>query len=180
VAEANGAKTAFTRQDELYGEAVSAYGSALERLARAYEADPDKARDLLQDIHLSLWRSFEAFEGRCSLRTWMYRVAHNTATSYVIQQQRRNAPLLDLEDIEAIAAHHDHGDEVERQSVLERLFDLIHRLKPMDRQIILLYLEDMDAATIGEITGISPGNVRIQVHRIRNILIRRFHQRGKL
>jgi RNA polymerase sigma-70 factor (ECF subfamily) len=40
--------------------------------------------------------------------------------------------------------------------------------------VILAYLEDMDAAAIGEITGLSPGNVAIKIHRIKNILSRRF------
>jgi hypothetical protein len=45
---------------------------------------------------------------------------------------------------------------------------LIHRLRPMDRQVMLLYLEDMDAESIGEITGISAGNVRVQIHQARH------------
>jgi RNA polymerase sigma-70 factor (ECF subfamily) len=44
---------------------------------------------------------------------------------------------------------------------------------------MLLYLEDLDAATIGEIMGISAGNVRIQIHRVKNILARRFHAGGQ-
>jgi len=75
-------------QDDLYEQATTAYEAALGRLARAYEADPEKRRDLLQDIHLALWRSFASFEGQCSLRTWIYRVAHNSATSYVVRQRR--------------------------------------------------------------------------------------------
>jgi RNA polymerase sigma-70 factor (ECF subfamily) len=68
-----------SRQDELYEQAAAAYGAALERLARAYEAEPESRRDLMQDIHVALWRSFELFDSRCSIRTWVYRVAHNTA-----------------------------------------------------------------------------------------------------
>ncbi|MGD0224817.1 MAG: hypothetical protein ABSF71_21015 [Terriglobia bacterium] len=45
-------------QDDLYREAVASFGAALERLAGAYEADPEIRRDLLQDIHIALWRSF--------------------------------------------------------------------------------------------------------------------------
>ena len=56
--------------ERLYEEAAATFGAALGRLARAYEADPEKRRDLLQEIHLALWRSFEGFDGRCSLRTW--------------------------------------------------------------------------------------------------------------
>jgi RNA polymerase sigma-70 factor, ECF subfamily len=88
-------------QDDLYQQAMEAYGDALDRLVRAYELDREKRGDLLQEIHLALWRSFEKFEGRCSLRTWIYRIAHNVATSHVVRQRRVNVPLLSLEGIES-------------------------------------------------------------------------------
>src|SRR5215475_972713 len=89
-------------RDDLYKEAVASCGTAINRLARAYEADPDKRRDLLQEIHLALWRSFKAYEARCSLRTWVYRIAHNTAASHIIRQRRSNVRnLVSLEDVEA-------------------------------------------------------------------------------
>src|SRR5215510_13638161 len=88
-------------RDHLYKEAVASCGSALDRLARAYEPDPDKRRDLLQEIHVALWQSFEHFEGRCSLNTWVYRVAHNTAIS-VISRRKSSAPaFVGLEEVEA-------------------------------------------------------------------------------
>jgi RNA polymerase sigma-70 factor (ECF subfamily) len=67
-------------QLRLYAEVAAEFGGALERLARAYEADSDRCRDLLQEIHVALWRSLARFDGRCSMRTWVYRVAHNVAT----------------------------------------------------------------------------------------------------
>jgi RNA polymerase sigma-70 factor (ECF subfamily) len=81
-------------QDNRYREATAAYGAALERLAHAYEADPDHRRDLLQEIHLALWRSFSGWDERCTLRTWVYRVAHNAAASHVIRQRRMNSHVL--------------------------------------------------------------------------------------
>lgn len=69
---------------ELYQQVVRTYGAAVERLARAYEADPDLRRDLLQEIHVALWRSFRGFDGRYSLRTWIYRVSHNAGASHVL------------------------------------------------------------------------------------------------
>ena len=73
--------TGKTSHDDWYREAVDQFGSSLERLASAYEADPEKRRDLSQDIHFQLWRSFQRYDGRCSLRTWVYRVAHHVAVS---------------------------------------------------------------------------------------------------
>src|SRR5690242_11221769 len=86
-------------QNLLYEQAVAECGDALDRLVRAYEADVDKRRDLHQEIQMALWRSFETFESRCSLRTWVYRVAHNAAASHVISQRRARLNLVSLEDL---------------------------------------------------------------------------------
>ena len=167
-------------QDELYQQATAAYGGALDRLVRAYELDFEKRRDLLQEIHLALWRSFETFEARCSLRTWVYRIAHNIATSHVIRQRRATSwGLLSLEKIESMPNPGDEIREIHDRLDCERLLQLIHRLKPLDREVMLLYLEDLDAATIGEITGISAANVRAKIHRIKNLLAGRFQTRGQ-
>ena len=166
-------------QDERYAAAAAEFGGAIERLARAYEADDDPRRDLVQDIHVALWRSLATFDGRCSLRTWVYRVAHNTAASHV-QKRRRWRPerwatlevlaeLPDSDNPEAAAG--------ERQA-LDRLMAIIQALGPPDRQVALLYLEDLDAAAIGEVTGLSPGAVATKIHRLKALLARRFAEGG--
>jgi RNA polymerase sigma-70 factor (ECF subfamily) len=80
-----------------------------------------------------------------------------------------------LEEIEAMPHPANAQHETEQRLAVDRLLQLIHQLKPLDREIMLLYLEDMDGASIAEITGISHGNVRIQIHRIKTILAQRFH-----
>jgi RNA polymerase sigma-70 factor, ECF subfamily len=163
-------------QDSLYEQAADTYGSSLDRLARAYELDPEVRRDLLQDIHLHLWRSFASFDQRCSLRTWVYRIAHNVATGHVIRQRRIRDRLVSIENIETMPG----SDQVElaasQTEALERLTTLIQCLKPLDRQIIVSYLEGMDASSISEITGLSPANIAMKVHRIKNILRRWFEE----
>ena len=162
-------------QDDRYREAAAAYGAALERLARAYEADADYRRDLLQEIHLALWRSFAGWDARCGLRTWVYRVAHNAAISHVIRQRRTNSHVLvSLEELEQVPDP--SAPDAGKQEALSRLLPLVQRLKPLDRQVILSYLEGLDAAAIGEITGLAPGNVATKIHRIKNLLTQRFHE----
>jgi RNA polymerase sigma-70 factor (ECF subfamily) len=157
---------------------VDQYGSSLERLARAYEADPEKRRDLSQDIHFQLWRSFRRYDARCSLRTWVYRIAHHVAASHVIRERRSFSTLVSLEDLDMLPDKAEGPDAANQRLNLDRLSALIQRLKPLDRQVIVCYLEDMDAASIGEITGLSPGNVAMRIHRIKNVLAKRFHQGG--
>ncbi|WP_228486571.1 RNA polymerase sigma factor [Paludibaculum fermentans] len=164
------------RQDELYTEAAAEFGSALERLTRAYEADPEKRRDLSQDIHFQLWRSFQRYDGRCSMRTWVYRVAHHVAASHVIRERRIFSKLVTLEEVELFPDKALAPEAAHQQVDLDRITALIQLLKPIDRQVMLCYLEDMDAASIGEITGLSPGNVAIRIHRSKSVLSKWFHE----
>ena len=167
-------------REDLYEEAVRTYGPALDRLARAYEADPETRRDLLQDIHLALWRSLESFDSRCSLRTWIYRVAHNVASSHVDADRRSKARhLVSIDDVDLTDERVDAASVADRRMALERLMALIRELKPLDRQLVLLFLEGVDADGIAEVTGLSPGNVSTKIHRIKNVLIRRFQAGGE-
>lgn len=166
----------MAKQDDLYEEAAAAYGAALGRLARGYESNPEQRRDLLQEIHLALWQSLEGFDGRCSLRTWTYRVAHNIAISKVVRRRGLTPTLVGFDELEPQADSGDRERELDRGRAMERLVALIHGLKPMDRQVMLLYLEDLDAAEIGDITGLSSANVATKVHRIKRVLAARFQE----
>ena len=167
-----------TDQEQRYLEAAAQFGPALDRLARGYEADADLRRDLRQEIHVQLWRSLAKFDGRCSLRTWAYRVAHNVAASHVLKH-RSKGQLVGLEELENAPDGDDPEATAADRQAIERLQALIRALKPPDGQIMLLYLEDLDAAAIGEVTGLSPGAVAVKIHRIKAVLARRFHQGGR-
>ena len=167
-------------QQRRYEAAAARYGPAIERIARAYEADPHERRDLVQDIHIALWRSFAAFDGRCSVGTWTWRVAHNAAASYV-GRRRRQPPahrLATLEDLESADPGEDPETAAGERQVLDRLNALIQALGPPDRQVMLLYLEDVPAAEIAEVTGLSPAAVATKIHRLKALLARRFQQGG--
>lgn len=166
-----------TDRDARYIEAANAFGPALERLAAAYERDAEARRDLLQEIHVALWRSLSRYDGRCSLRTWVYRVAHNTAISRVVRPRGAAPTLVAIdEDLESLAGTIDRESGLDRRRALDRLYALVQRLRPLDRQVMLLYLEEEDAASIAEITGLSAANVSTKVSRIKQLLVRQFHE----
>ena len=160
---------------QLYDRAVAEFGSALQRLPRVYERDPERRRDLLQEIHLALWQSLSRFDGRCALGTWVYRVAHNTATSLCIRRRRHQPALVAIEDLE-VATPADGEQAIDEQRAMERLLALIHRLTPVDRQVMLLYLEGLDAAATGAIVGLSARNVATKIHRLKKVLATRFFE----
>ena len=164
-----------TRPDQLYADAGIAMASAIRRLARATEADADRARDLEQDIHLALWRSLAGFDGRCSLSTWSWRVAHNVAADHVARH-RRGGRTVGLEEIDDLPGDDDPAATVDAGRTRARLQSLIDRLNAADRSIILLYLEGLEAAAIAGVTGISAGNVAVKIHRTKALLARRFRE----
>jgi RNA polymerase sigma-70 factor (ECF subfamily) len=93
--------------------------------------------------------------------------------------KRRRANLVRLEDVDDVPGSGDAAAAYARQDLLERLHALVARLQPLDREVVLLYLEGLDAAAIGEITGISARNVATKVHRIKKILADRFREGGR-
>jgi len=140
--------------DGRYRLAIDLLGTALARLAAGYEANAADRQDLLQNIHLQVWRSMASFDGRCSLRTWVYRVAHNVAADGAGVEGR-------VESHEAV---------VSDRLALEQIHDLLHQMAPIDQQVMLLYLEDESAATIAEVTGLSAGAVATRIHRLKRRL----------
>ena len=164
-------------QDALYAAAAKAFGGAIERLARGYEADADLRRDLVQEIHAALWRSFAIFEGQCAEKSWVHRIAHNVGVTHMLTRRRaRKAQLVGLEQIAELPGADDPEHATGERSLADRLLAAIHRLQPADRQVMLLYLEDLTAAEIGEVTGLSAGAVAVRVHRIKALLANPFTQ----
>lgn len=160
-------------QQALYSQAGERFAPAIARLARAFERDPEKARDLEQDIHAELWRSFARFDGRCSLKTWTYRVAHNVAADHVSAAARR-PQQVSLDTIDALP----HCDDTERQAAenlaIARVRELIRRLAPLDAQVIVLWLEGQSGNDIAEITGLNVSAAQVRIHRIKTLIANAF------
>jgi RNA polymerase sigma-70 factor (ECF subfamily) len=95
-----------------------------------------------------------------------------------MRERRIFSNLVSLEELEALPDKDQGPLAVEQHFNLNKLSMLIQRLRPLDRQVIVCWLEGIDAESIGEITGLSPGNVAVRINRIKNILARRFRQRG--
>jgi RNA polymerase sigma-70 factor (ECF subfamily) len=84
---------------------------------------------------------------------------------------------VDLGQVDEMAEHKGPAEiGFQRQDAVDMLLGLIQKLKPTDRQIILLYLEGLDGTAIGEITGISSAHAAVKISRIKGILTRLFNQ----
>ena len=121
--------------------------------------------DLFQEILIRLWNGFDTYEGRSNARTWIYRVALNTAINQDKKQRRRieTVPLtVDMDPFEA--------DNPKTEQV-RKLHDLISQLELIDRSLVLLWLEGISYDEIGAIIGITPNNVGVRLARIKEKLV---------
>jgi RNA polymerase sigma-70 factor (ECF subfamily) len=88
--------------------------------------------------------------------------------------------LISIEDVDIAGVEIDREQMLDEHRAMNVILGLIHRLKPLDRQIMLLYLEGLDAAGTGEIVGLSASNVATKVHRIKRVLAQQVRQEGRL
>lgn len=156
-------------QHRLYMEAGETLAPAIARLARAVERDPDRARDLEQDMHCEIFRSLARYDERCSLKTWVYRVAHNVAADHR-QRWSRQPRALPLDAIEEPSSPLDIARDAIASDAIERAHGVIRTLPTLDAQLMLLWLEGESAKEIAEVTGLSPANVATRTHRLRKLI----------
>ena len=155
----------FAKQHELEATFVrifDAYVPALRRLCSAYRRGDTERQDLLQEIALAIWTTLPQYRGQASERTWVYRIAHNVAITFSASQKRRNG----------IEQSFDAAPDPAMNDKLPRLLliDAIQRLKPVDQQLALLYLEGLSGREISEVTGLSPDNVGVRLNRLKQKL----------
>lgn len=144
---------------------------SLRRLAASYERDPARQEDLVQDIWFAVWRALPRFRDDCSERTFVFRIAHNRAVSHVDHWQRRRTDLLDdAAAIEAPGPDPEHS--LSQQQRHERLQRAVVSLPLSMRQVVVLTLEGLSHAEVGEILGITDNNVAVRLTRARAELSR--------
>lgn len=161
-------------QDHHYHALAVTHGAAMMRLARSSEADADKRLDLLQLMHVEVWKSLVHFNGACSEKTWVYRVIHNVAASYVAKETRYNGPMVQDDISDQLPSCNDTLGAFEKRDALEKIYIWIRRLTMPDRQILLLYLEDVSAFDIADTVGLTSGAVATRISRLKTQLTASF------
>jgi len=134
------------------------------KVAHGYCRDGEDRRDLAQEIALQLWKGFARWDPERPFATWMYRVALNVALSHQRSTKARPAQVA-LDDAGEFA----DGSETTRESddALRALHRCIGALPPLDRALLLLYLDERSQRDIGEILGLSESNVATRIARLK-------------
>jgi RNA polymerase sigma-70 factor (ECF subfamily) len=148
--------------EERFQAWVREHIGVLHRVARAFAVGADQ-HDLLQEMLIAVWRAAPAFRGDSAPSTFIFRVAHNRALTWrrgEVRRQRRDETYQRL-----------HVEEVSGEDpLLERLYEAIRQLEPLDRSLVLLSLEGQSYAEIAALHGISETNTGARLSRARQKL----------
>jgi RNA polymerase sigma-70 factor (ECF subfamily) len=130
------------------------------------KGDRNIANDLLQDVFISIWNNLEKFKGESSYKTWIYRITVNTCLQHVNAIKKdKTVSFLEVENqlptVEPLGSSYQNAPD---------LYQAIGQLKEVDRLIIMMVLENQDYDNISEIIGVSPVNLRVKIHRIKDRL----------
>lgn len=136
------------------------------KVANTYCRNAEDRRDLGQEIAVQLWRAFPAYDEARPFPTWMYRVALNVAISFARRAGYRDARSVPLDERVAEPAD-PRATSDEPDPRVEALRDFIEQLDPLNRALLLLYLEDHSYQQIAAVLGISQTNVATKISRLK-------------
>jgi len=150
--------------DRRFAEQVEQHRGILFKVCNLYGVSHEDREDLAQDILIQLWRSFPSFDGRCSFSTWMYRVALNTAISWLRHDslRRKHVEPAPEQILVNLPAKDVDSDE------LRILYRLIDGLDPMQKAMMMLYLDGNSHQEIADVLGITASNVATKINRLKN------------
>lgn len=167
-------------------ELVDRYHTPLLRLARTFVANQAVAEEVVQDVWLGVVRGIERFEGRSSLKTWLFRIMVNRARSTGVREHRETPVDLSVSEpavspdrfdrrgqwAEPPAAWAEEAeDRLAAKALAGRITGLLERLPEAQRQVVVMRdVEGLASAEVCSVLGISEGNQRVLLHRGRSRL----------
>ena len=160
---------------ERFQTAVDQHKKILYKVCNSYCRNRDDRDDLAQEIIIQLWRSFGKFDERYRFSTWMYRIALNVAISFYRRENRRTRYVISDGEhlLEAI-------DETKSQpEEIRLLYEFIEGLDPLNKALVLLYLEGNNYQEIAEVLGISETNVATKISRLKSKMKQEFRGTGQ-
>ena len=148
-----------------FAELLERHRGVVLKVAATYARDPHDRADLAQEIAAQLWRAWPQYDPARSFATWMYRLALNVGIDFVRGNARRIRHAVPLDD--AVHDVADGSSDHEVQDSLRALHRFIDTLEPMNRALLLLYLEDRSTREIAEVLGLSESNVTTRISRLK-------------
>lgn len=145
---------------------IERHKGLLLKVARMYMDTPEDRKDLHQEIIIQLWKSYSTFKGNSEFSTWMYRVAINTSISYFKKEKKQANTFSHQEPPDVAISEYDNG----KDRKMDLFYQAVQQLKPVEKAVIFYMLEGLPHREIGKNLGISEGNARVKLNRVKEKL----------
>ena len=154
-------------KEQLFIELINQNKGIIYKVSKLYMDTPEDREDLMQEIKLRLWKSFESFEGKSAFSTWMYRVAINTAITF-FKNEKRQPELVYVENkLESVL---DTGKNEKAEEQLKFFYKAVSTLGPVEKALVFYFMEGLPHRDIARLLGISENNARVKLSRTKEKL----------
>lgn len=154
----------------VFEDLYKAYWQKIFRLCMGYVNDHDLAQDMAQETFVIVWQQLPKFRNEANIGTWIFRIASNNCLRQIERQNRFQKGVLPIDLKE------EKEESIEPQ--IQFLYKCISELPEVERIIIALELEEVKQSEIAGIVGLSEGNIRVKIHRIKEKLTQKFKEHG--
>ncbi len=155
-----------------FEEIYQTFSPKVYRLCMGYVNNVDWAKDLVQETFITVWQNLAKFRNESSISTWIFRIATNNCLRQLEKEKRFVSGEMPAQLEEKI--------EVRKDDKIDFLYKCISELEETERIIISLVLEDLPQSEIAGIVGMTEGNTRVKIHRIKEKLTAKFLKYGQL
>lgn len=159
----------------IFKELFDSNSKKIFNLCYGYSGDEDTANDLVQETFIKVWQNLDKFRNQANYSTWIYRIAVNTCLSYLRTAKRRPTDELNEQIIENYVEEPSY-----KQEQVAMLYKSIAQLEENERLIIAMVLDELPYPEIAEIAGISEGNLRVKIHRIKHKLTEIYNRNERI
>ncbi len=153
--------------DSEFERTIRENAGVLHKLCRVYTYNADEYEELFQEMLVQIWRSTKNFRGEAKISTWIYQICINTALSFRSNLARRKKRFETLDGKIFVQP----APDTAKDEQLQKLYAAIRELKPIDRAIVSLYLDDKSYEETAQILGISKTNVATRLMRLKKQLM---------
>jgi RNA polymerase sigma-70 factor (ECF subfamily) len=150
---------------------IQEYQPLIKKVSMLYAQNQAEAEDMFQEICIQAWKAFPQFKGESKFSTWLYRVAINTAISWIRKEKKyKLGTSTDDEKWYGIRDDSPFYIEEEKKEQIAALHRAIKKLSDIDRSLVMLYLDDVAYNEISEILGLTVINIKVKMNRVKKRL----------
>lgn len=154
-----------TQRKQLFDKILSEYSPIVDKVCYMYSTGDEQHKDLYQECMANVWQGLRSFRGDAKLSTWLYRTCINTCITCYRRTQRQESNVS-IDNATMLPA-----DDSSRSQDLTIMYNLIASLSPVDKALIMMWLDEKSYDEISEVTGMPRNTVASRLRRIKSRLV---------